>query len=269
MIPYLKTIAIAVLLFTATLPAVAQVDIRVLQQGTYVSLDTVKLIIDANDASGTGAGSKVVFFNIYNLSPAHTEAFYVEAEWLCSNSSAHYQFCQEYPPDYNSGTCHTYHRDGKRTYADYDYQIPPDTCTYNYLKCYLKIYNYSIEKEHEKICRFKVIRRNTNEVLDVMYLVIRRGNLPCGATGISAAPADEIAEIYPNPAHNLFSITAKQDQLTGCTLYAPDGKMIWDRNIGQQARTDLSVSDLPNGIYYLKLRGRKGEIFYRKIAVRH
>lgn len=268
----LQKMVMLILLLSTSLPAFSQIDIRIDQQGTYVSQDTMLLTIGANDNSGTGGGNKIVYFNIYNLSHTRAEAFYVEAEWLCSNSSAFYQFCQEYPPTYNSGTCHTFHRAGLRVYDDYNYLIPADTCNYNYLRCHFFIYDYSVEEEHEKVCRFLVKRRNTHEVLDSMYLVIRRGNLPCymdqpDPTGIHTPSVDDIADIYPNPARNFFTIAVKQDQLTSCSLYAPDGKLVIDKRIENSERFDLNVGDLSNGIYYLRLTDKKGQSFYKKIVV--
>jgi hypothetical protein len=188
-----------------------------------------------------------------------------------------YQFCQEYPPTYNTGTCHTFHRDGLREYDGYDYLVPPDTSSSNYLKCYFKFHDYRVEKEHEKVCKFSIIRRNTLEVLDSMYLIIRRGDLPCninqpdtgGATGINTLSADDVAQIYPNPASNFFTITAIQDQLTACSLYAPDGRMILDKNIENKKSFTIDAGDLSNGIYYLKFTDRKRKSFYKKIVVDH
>lgn len=272
----LKKIILTILLFSIALTAFSQIDIRVMHQGAYVPLDTVHVSIDVNDNSGTGIGEKDVFFRIYNTSPTDAEAFYLEAEWICSNSSAFYQYCQQYPPDYASGTCDPFHREGIRVYDNYNYSIFPDTCNYNYLMCYFKIYDYSVEKEHEKVCRFTVKRRNTHELLDSMYLIISRGDLPCyerqpvdtGSTGINTL-IDEVVEIYPNPARNFFTITAKQDQLVGYTLYTPDGRMLSDKNIEHQKRININVADLSNGIYYLKLTDSRRKSFYKKIVVDH
>lgn len=270
----MKKILLFALLFSTALPALAHVDIRVLEQGVYVSLDTFILTIDTNDNSGTGANSKIVFFNVYNLSATDAEDFYVEAEWLCSNSSTSYQFCQSYPPDYTSGTCHTIHSEGTRVYDGYDYSIPPDTCNYNYLECHFFIYDYSVEKEHEKVCRFNIKRRNTHELLDSMYLIIRRGNLPCyqsqPVTGMnSVLQQDDVADIYPNPACSNFTIAAKQGQLISYSLYAPDGKIISDKHTENRKSFNINVGDLANGIYYVKLMDTNGRSFYKKIVVNH
>ncbi|WP_118974773.1 T9SS type A sorting domain-containing protein [Taibaiella koreensis] len=266
---------ILTLLLGSALPAFAQVDIKAYQQGNFVSIDTMRVIVDANDNSGVGSTSITAFFNIYNLSATHGEAFYLEAEWLCSNSSAFYQFCQQYPSDYTTGTCHTFHREGKRVYDDYNYTIPPSTYSYNYLQCHFFILDYSIEQEHEKVCRFLVKRRNTHEVLDSMYLIIRRGNLPCNLsqpeqpTGIHTLPADGLAAIYPNPASSMLTITVQQDQLTGCSLYTSDGKVVWDKQVTHEKELNLNVGSVSNGIYYLRLTDKQGRSFYKKVAVAH
>lgn len=267
-----KNLAVLTASLCAFIPAMAQIDIRVYDHQTWTSPDTILLTIDPNDNSGTGAGEKTIYFNVYNTSHTQSEAFYLEAEWLCSNSSAFYQFCQQYPPDYNSGTCHTFHRDGQRSYADYNYSIPPDTCGYNYLQCYFKVFDYSIEPEHEKVCRFRIIRRNTEEVLDSVYLIIRRGNLPCSGapTDIrTATSAEEAVNIYPNPACNTFTITAGQEAWTSYALYSIDGKRVWNANPGNKKKVEVNVANLSNGVYYVKVTNRDGKAFYKKILVDH
>lgn len=270
----MRRILLLVWLFGASLPAFSQVDIRVLRQAAYVSLDTFVLTIDTADNSGTGANRKVVYFNIYNLSPAHAESFYMEAEWLCSNSSAYYQFCQEYPPDYTTGTCHVFHREGRAVYDDYDYSIPADTCGYNYLRCHFFIYDYSVEREHEKIAKLSVKRRNTHEALDSMYFIVRRGDLPChadtgGGTALQTLSVDDDIAVYPNPASHSFTIAAKTGTWMGYALYAPDGRKLQDKPAGHNKSLDVPVETLPNGVYYLKLVDGKGASFYKKIVVEH
>jgi hypothetical protein len=267
----MKNLVILTFLLCASLPSMAQIDIRVYEHQAWTSPDTIMLIIDPNDNSGTGGGEKTIFFNVYNTSHTQSEAFFLEAEWLCSNSSAFYQFCQQYPPDYNSGTCHTFHREGQRSYADYNYSIPPDTCGYNYLQCYFKVFDYSIEPEHEKVCRFRIIRKNTLEVLDSVYLIIRRGNLPCNGapTDIRIAAADEVANIYPNPARNTLTITAGQEEWTSCALYSIDGKQVWNANPRNKKTAEVNVANLSSGVYYVKVTDRKGKAFYKKILVDH
>lgn len=259
-----------VLLCCAYVPAHSQVDIKVFENSSYVSKDTLLLTIDPNDNSGTGATGKTIYFNIYNLSPSQSVEFNVEAEWLCSNSSVHYQYCQQFPSDYTTGVCHPYHHDGIRTYDNY-YPVPPDTCSYNYLRCHLYIYDYSVEPEYEKICRFTVKRKQTNEILDVMYLIIRRGDLPCsGPNSIRSAKAEDMAEIYPNPAWNVINIETKQGQIAGYALYTPDGRMVLNRQvISPEKRIHIDIRALANGVYYLKLTDRENKAFYKKIVVDH
>ena len=265
-----STLTGIVLLLCASFAAFSQVDIRVYDQGNYVSKDTMLIAIDANDNTGTGATNKIVYFNIYNLSPTNAEAFYLESDMPCSNSSTFYQFCQEYPPAYNTGTCHTFHRDGLRIYDDYDYLIAPDTCNYNYLRCHFFIYDYSVEQQHEKIYQFFVKRKNTHEVLDSMYMIIRRGNKPCATSqpvGIHTLSVDDVADIYPNPVRNYLTVAAKADQLTHCSLLSADGKMVFDTPVKDKENLSINTGKLSAGIYYLKVTDRKGASFFKKIVV--
>lgn len=265
----LQNVLLFALLFCASIRAFSQAEIKVYDQSSYVSKDTVLLTIDPNDNSGTGATYKLIYFNIYNLSPNQAEAFDLEAEWLCSNSSVFYQFCQKFPPDYTSGVCNMFHKEGLRYYDNY-YIIPADTCSYNYLQCHFFIYDYSIESEYEKICKFSLKRKNTHEVLDVMYLIIRRGNLPCSTpTSIPASQPADFANIYPNPARDFISIVTQESQIAGYTLYTPDGRMVLSQPAAPGKRIDINVGALANGIYYLKLTDRENRPFFKKIVIDH
>lgn len=265
----LRKVLLLALLFCASVRASSQIDIKVYDQSSYVSMDTVFLTIDPNDNSGTGATNKLIYFNIYNLSPNLAESIYQEAEWLCSNSSVFYQFCLKSPPDYQSGICNTFHKNGFRTYGDRR-TILPDTCTYNYLQCHFFIYDYSVEAEYEKICKFTVKRTNTHEVLDVMYLIIRRGNRPCSTpTSIPATQSEDFANIYPNPARDFISIVSKESRIAGYSLYTPEGRMVLNQSTAPEKRIDINVGALANGIYYLKLTDRDNRAFYKKIVVDH
>lgn len=267
-------------LFMALLSAVpfsasAQVDMRILQQGSYASIDTLRITIDPDDYSGTGNVYKAVFFRVYNLSQTVQEAFYLKAEWLCSNSSAFYQLCQEYPPQYNTGTCQTYHREGVREYSDYQYTIPPDTCSYNYLNGYMKIYDFSIEPEHEKVCRFSVIRRSSGEVLDQMYMIIKRGNLPCDgsapdttqSTSITAITANDRLSVYPNPASDVVNVVSQGEALARYALHASDGSLQGQGRLAAHGPQSIDLSHLRGGIYYLTLYDKNRRSYYRKIIV--
>lgn len=271
-----KKILIVASLLSASASAFAQVDIKVVQQGNFVSLDTLHLTIDPNDTTGRNGVGQYTYFRVYNLSATNSAAFYLKAEWLCSNSSAFYQFCQEYPPDYMSGNCHTYHKEGERDYDQYNYLIPPDTCDYNYLKCYFKIYDYSVEQEHEKVCRFSIIKKNTGEVLDVMYMIISRGNLPCNVsqpvdtgntTGIALSSVDNMAEIYPNPAHDFIMITAKQNNLSSWSLHSLDGRRVLHGAKENSDMFSINVGGVSKGVYYLRLTDTKNAAYYKKIVI--
>ena len=272
----LKKILIATSLLSVSASAFAQVDIKVVQQGNFVSMDTLLLNIAPNDTTGKNGFGQYTYFRVYNLSPTNSVAFYMKAEWLCSNSSAFYQFCQEYPPDYLSGTCHTYHKEGERDYDQYNYLVPPDTCDYNYLKCYFKIYDYSVEEEHEKVCRFSVIKRGTEEVLDVMYMIIRRGNLPCttsqpvdtgNTTGITSSAVDYIANVYPNPAQDFLTVAAKQNNLSNWSLHSLDGRMVLSGAVERKDRFSINIRSLSKGVYYLRLTDTKNAAYYKKIVI--
>ena len=65
--------------------------------------------------------------------------------------------------------------------------------------------------------------------------------------------------IYPNPASNLLQITGKIDQ---AELYTISGNLI-----GSHSQSVIDISDLPSGIYFIKITSGKNTLSYRFVKL--
>ncbi|MEO8719508.1 MAG: M43 family zinc metalloprotease [Ginsengibacter sp.] len=83
-------------------------------------------------------------------------------------------------------------------------------------------------------------------------------------------PKDSISStkinIYPNPFNQIFNITSDGDDISGkiIKIYSINGKLYLTQKI-LSPKTILNVSDLPSGIYILKINGIKGQNVYKII----
>lgn len=89
-------------------------------------------------------------------------------------------------------------------------------------------------------------------------------------TGLAEKPLKEAISIFPNPSNGNFqlqinsSLTAKMFDLG---IYTVKGEKVFAKSdLQQQNTTNIEISDLPKGIYVMRLYGKK-EIYSRKIVV--
>jgi plastocyanin len=89
-------------------------------------------------------------------------------------------------------------------------------------------------------------------------------------TGIAETKLKDGISIYPNPSNGNFqlkldnSLSAKEYDLG---IYTMKGQKVYAKSgIQQQNSTDIEISDLPKGVYIVRLYGSKENI-YRKIVV--
>jgi len=89
-------------------------------------------------------------------------------------------------------------------------------------------------------------------------------------TGIAENKFKDGISIYPNPSNGNFqlkldnSLSAKKFDLG---IYTVKGEKVYSKpDIQQQNSTNIEISDLPKGVYIVRLHGRKENI-YRKIVV--
>jgi plastocyanin len=90
-------------------------------------------------------------------------------------------------------------------------------------------------------------------------------------TGLAENKTKEDVSIYPNPSNGNFHLqvnaspSAKKLELG---IYTLQGKTVYSKtDVQQQTTSDIEISDLPKGVYILRLYGGK-DSYYRKIVVK-
>jgi len=75
--------------------------------------------------------------------------------------------------------------------------------------------------------------------------------------------------VFPNPAHDKLTLTAKGLSDLNYSLFSIDWKMMIEKNIGMISldfSADIMLNNIPSGIYILRLISNEG-IEYRKISI--
>jgi plastocyanin len=89
-------------------------------------------------------------------------------------------------------------------------------------------------------------------------------------TGIAENKLKDGFSIFPNPSSGSFQLKLDNSlsaQKYDLGIYTVKGEKVYEQSdIQQQNSTGIEISDLPKGIYIVKLYGRK-ENYYRKIVV--
>lgn len=257
----------------------AQVEIKVRDTNrNYVAVDTLVITIDSNFQRFPTFQN--VKYNLYNYSTTDTVYFDFEFDWFCSNSNLSAQICEHFYD--NRGVCHIFHQEGKVLYDKHNRRkVYPDANNNdNFMAFDINIRYFDIEYKYEKYGKITVFKTNTNIVLDSLYLVVRRGTLPCNipqrldtssdTTGMSVhnIKIDDI-DIYPNPAHDYISIRSDSKGLQSYFLYAINGSIIKSGNVADLADNKLKISDVSDGMYFLKITDRKKNAYIRKLVIQH
>lgn len=87
-------------------------------------------------------------------------------------------------------------------------------------------------------------------------------------TSITAMEAPQITEIsyYPNPSTDKIHLEIpSSEQSWNITMYCPLGKKV----ISASNTTDITVSDLPNGVYFLNVNGKYSQLLNAKVIINH
>lgn len=86
-------------------------------------------------------------------------------------------------------------------------------------------------------------------------------------TGISYTLLNSSIEIYPNPASDKMYVSGLQ-QNSLLKLYTITSQLVWSENsINNSWITEIPLSNLPNGIYFLNVQSSDGSIVTKKIEV--
>ena len=83
--------------------------------------------------------------------------------------------------------------------------------------------------------------------------------------GVDEVNSTESVIIYPNPSNEVVNIISEKD-IIHCQLFDLQGKIVIDSELSE-TKTKLNLSDLPTGIYLLKL-SLADEILFRKVVKR-
>ncbi len=85
--------------------------------------------------------------------------------------------------------------------------------------------------------------------------------LNCGVTTLDELEKQDepIIEVYPNPASSFVTVTSNKGNLNRIEIYGAMGNKIIERDFNGYTNTfTISVSELPKGIYLLKIKSDQG-----------
>ena len=86
--------------------------------------------------------------------------------------------------------------------------------------------------------------------------------IDCSSVSVKENTLSSIVKIHPNPFKDIFYIEAESEILE-LTIVDINGKILMSQNNFQSAKVSLDKALLPAGIYFLKLRTRKGFSHYK------
>ena len=86
-----------------------------------------------------------------------------------------------------------------------------------------------------------------------------------GTTGIENTVIINDIIIYPNPATDFIRIS-NIDELQSVIIYNINGIVI--KELAHNQLTEIAISDLPHGIYFIKLLNKSNDTLIRKIIKR-
>jgi hypothetical protein len=88
-------------------------------------------------------------------------------------------------------------------------------------------------------------------------------------TGIDEINGYEL-NIYPNPSGGVFNISIDVQDIVDVKLFGVTGKLMYSKdevNLGGTANLKVDAAYLPDGVYYLSIKGEKVN-FTKKVVIR-
>jgi len=89
-------------------------------------------------------------------------------------------------------------------------------------------------------------------------------------TGLANNKAKEDVAIFPNPSNGNFQVQINHPQSAkkiDLGIYSVQGKRVYSKaDLQQQTNSEIDISDLPKGVYILRLYGGK-DVYYKKVVV--
>jgi hypothetical protein len=83
--------------------------------------------------------------------------------------------------------------------------------------------------------------------------------------------SDKVLSLWPLPANDVLHMNYTNDdnhRLSTITLYDMNGRLAMNKDVENTRDAELTISNLPSGIYTLKLTNDK-ETFVKKIIIKH
>jgi len=108
------------------------------------------------------------------------------------------------------------------------------------------------------------------EFIDVGYVQdnLLVFNLPWDGTDATEEliQSNALFDIYPNPAKDQMNVTFDQAQSGTARLISIDGKIFKKQNFSQQADLIMNTTNIPEGMYYLKIMFEDGRYSSQKVV---
>ena len=99
-----------------------------------------------------------------------------------------------------------------------------------------------------------------------IILIYNTGSVSIETVGISKGKLN----LWPTPADNLLHVnySSKYNNMATLSVFNTNGKQVLSKDIQGTCNTELDVSNLPSGIYILKLTDGE-ELITKDIIIRH
>ncbi len=126
--------------------------------------------------------------------------------------------------------------------------------------------NFGIDNADIKLSKDAIhVVWQDNNTGQVMYI---KGTYEDSTTQINQNNGESFSPIvFPNPANELIKIYTEKNQITQVDLLNINGASISQFLLNSSTVHTIEVSDIPPGIYILKLSNTNGPLYYHKIYI--
>ena len=83
-----------------------------------------------------------------------------------------------------------------------------------------------------------------------------------GTTSLTSIELNQLIEIYPNPANELFFIAAKDIEIESVRIFSATGELK-NNTFTNGGVLEFSTKELPNGIYFVEIQTEEGRVTKR------
>ena len=87
-------------------------------------------------------------------------------------------------------------------------------------------------------------------------------------TGMLDPSGDERLLVYPSPCSGELTVDAYHAGAIACDLWNISGQLVQEASTKERSQFTLDVSDLPNGLYFVRVETEQGMVT-RKVIVQH